>query len=193
MLTKNKHGHVDTFKYKDLPAIQMFGVMDEFTKLGEYTANNPFRTIIELGTDYGGLTNAIADNTVSNYATIHTFDINSDRFINYWPEKIVFHCIDIYANFEYILKLIKRQRVLVLCDGGNKPLEFQTIAPHLKTGDVIMAHDYFANKEEFAKSKESGGWAWWEFADSSYNINEADWFEPITTFKNYVWFIREKK
>lgn len=192
MLTKNKHGHVDTFKYKDLPAIQMYGVMDEFTKLGEYSKNNPFKVIIELGTDYGGLTNAIADNVVSNDALIYTFDINKDRFINYWPEKIIFNCMDIYSNFEYVIKLIKTKRVLVLCDGGNKELEFNTLQSHMKPGDVIMAHDYFANKNEFEKSKQSGGWAWWEFGDSSYNINESEWFEPIKTFKDYVWFIREK-
>ena len=31
---------------------------------------------------------------------------------------------------------------LVLCDGGNKVWEFEVLAPLLKSGDFIMAHDY---------------------------------------------------
>lgn len=31
---------------------------------------------------------------------------------------------------------------VVLCDDGNKPLEFNTYAPFLKQGDIIAAHDF---------------------------------------------------
>lgn len=31
---------------------------------------------------------------------------------------------------------------LIYCDNGNKPLEIKTYAPILRTGDILMAHDY---------------------------------------------------
>jgi hypothetical protein len=189
----NTHGPVKTFKYGGLPAIQVWGVDKAFTKLAQYVQSRPFDVIIELGADYGGLTNMLADNPISSHATIHTFDLNRDRFTNLWPEKIVFHCMDIYANFEYISKLFdENRRVLVLCDGGNKALEYKELSRWLNYGDIIMAHDYYPDKAEFEAGKLEGRWNWWEFSDEVATLNPS-LVKPVDYFDNYAWFIRERQ
>ena len=188
-------GPIKTFKYGGLPAIQVWGVDTAFTKLSEYVGDSKFDVIIELGAYYGGLTNMLADNPVSSKAIIHSFDINGDRFTNLWPEKIVFHCMDIYANFEYISRLFdSSHRVLVLCDGGNKPLEYREMSRFLDWGDIIMAHDYYPDKEAFEQGKSEGRWNWWEFDDQvAATADNTHLVKPVDYFDNYAWFIREKQ
>ena len=192
-IKENMHGPVKTFSYGGLPAIQVWGVDTAFTKLADYVSGRPFDVIIELGADYGGLTNMLADNRVSEKATIHTFDLNKDRFTNLWPEKIVFHCMDIYANFEYISKLFdESRRVLILCDGGNKPAEYRELSKYLNHGDIIMAHDYYPDRAAFEAGKAEGRWNWWEFSDE-VAPNDPGLVKPVDYFDNYAWFIRERQ
>lgn len=187
----NTHGTVKTFKYGGLPAIQVWGVDTAFTKLA-HQVTRPFDIIIELGADYGGLTNVLADNAISERAIIHTFDLNKDRFTNLWPKKIVFHCLDIYANFEFISKLFNDGRkVLVLCDGGDKPREYKEMIKWMNPGDMIMCHDYYPDKEKFEEGKEIGRWNWWEFDDSSA-VFDNSLIKPVDFFDEYCWFIQEK-
>ena len=192
-IEENTHGPVKTFKYGGLPAIQVWGVDTAFTKLAQYVQNRPFDVIIELGADYGGLTNMLADNPISVNAMIHRFDLNRDRFTNLWPEKIVFHCLDIYANFEYISKLFdENRRVLVLCDGGNKALEYKELSKWLNYGDIIMAHDYYPDRASFEAGKAEGRWNWWEFSDE-VALDNPSLVKPVDYFDNYAWFIRERQ
>lgn len=45
---------------------------------------------------------------------------------------------------------IKREgTTLILCDGGSKINEFNILSKYLKSGDIIMAHDYVDTKENF--------------------------------------------
>lgn len=193
-ITKHKHGPIDTFKYRDLPVIQMWGVDKAFNELFTYSHDYPFETIIELGADYGGLTAMIADLALlstSNKAKIHTFDLNVDRFTQLNPKVVEFHHLDIYSHVEFIVSLFKG-RTLLLCDGGNKKKEWELFSPALRSGDVIMAHDYFADEQAFKEGKEIGRWNWWEFDDDSIT-SEQDLFKPLDCFEQYCWCIREKK
>jgi hypothetical protein len=51
--------------------------------------------------------------------------------------------------------------VLLLCDGGNKVQEFNHFAAYLKPGDVIMAHDYSADRTTY-RGWSQAKWPWWE-------------------------------
>ena len=147
--------------------------------------------IIELGTDHGGLTNLLADNEISLLAQIHTFDINGDRFKSY-SDKIFFHHSSFENAHKYIEALIKiNKRVLLLCDGGNKKQEFATFHKFLKDGDIIMAHDYAPNKEEFISNYRGKIWNWHEFQDSYADF---DGLSPFMQeeFAKYAWCIRIK-
>jgi hypothetical protein len=55
---------------------------------------------------------------------------------------------------------------LVLCDGGNKPAEFNRYAKFLRSGDVIMAHDYAPTHDYFYDQMHGKHWNWWEIQDS---------------------------
>lgn len=185
-----QHGNsgINIFKYKGQKAIQVVGVEKAFDKLEEYVKNNPITLIIELGSDYGGLTNLLADHKISNAAKIHTFDINASQFKSF-NSKITFHHKSFDSAHNFIVSLIQsNNRIILLCDGGNKQKEFQTYCKYLKKEDIIMAHDYISNKIEFNSKYFSKIWNWQEFEDSFISCND---ILPILEdeFKKYVWFI----
>ena len=49
-------------------------------------------------------------------------------------------------------------KTLVLCDGGNKEAEFDLFSQFLKTGDVIMLHDYSHSSEDYEQVMKNTGW-----------------------------------
>jgi hypothetical protein len=192
-IEKVKHANIDVFTYNGIKALQMYGVWEGFSELAQYVYMNPFDRIIELGADFGGLTNMLADHEISDHAIIHTFDINKEKFTNLNPYKIVFHHLDIYANFPVIGDLIQSsRRTLLLCDGGNKAHEFQNLVQYLRPGDVIMAHDYSPNEQAHEDNVAAGRWNWWEFHDGCIPGDDS-LIKPLECFEQYVWCIREKK
>lgn len=189
-LKKERHGPCDIFSYKGLKALQVYGVEKAFSELAKY---KNFSMIIELGADYGGLTNMLADHEISTDAVIHTFDINAKKFTNLNPRKIVFHNIDMYKEKSEVILLLNGNTwgyTLLLCDGGNKAFEWEEFSQYLKTGDIIMAHDYAPNKSEHKENIEAGRWNWWEFNDE--NIKEDNLIKPLDCFDEYAWCIRER-
>lgn len=185
-IEQNTHGEVKTFKYKDLPAIQVWGVTDVFKELQE---KHKFDLVFEFGTDYGGLTNALAE--VMN-VEIHTFDINATRFKNYHPSLINFYNLNIYENWENIKELLDTlygagSKVLFLCDGGDKKHEFNVVSQWLRPGDCIMVHDYFPDAHAFSEG--TGRWNWWEFDEP---VQDPTLKKTFGDFDNFVWYFREK-
>jgi hypothetical protein len=55
---------------------------------------------------------------------------------------------------------------LVLCDGDDRAGEFGALAAALKSGDVIMAHDYAPDAEYLRRHAGATGWRWLEFTDA---------------------------
>jgi hypothetical protein len=67
------------------------------------------------------------------------------------------------ANIASIGELIKRGgSTLLICDGGDKKAELDLYGGFLKTGDVVMAHDWAKDKEAHQRNKDSGTWSGWE-------------------------------
>jgi hydroxymethylpyrimidine pyrophosphatase-like HAD family hydrolase len=67
--------------------------------------------------------------------------------------------------FNEIIELIQSEgRTLVVCDGGDKPKEFNTFSKYLKSGDVIMAHDYCESQTEWKEKTDY--WQWPYEADT---------------------------
>lgn len=84
---------------------------------------------------------------------------------------------------------------LVICDGGNKVTEFNTIAPLLKTGDYIMAHDYSLSKEYFNQYIVNKIWCWVEITE--VDIDKAcqeNGLEPYMAqeLQKVVWVCKRK-
>lgn len=192
MIEVKEHGNsgINIFSYKGQPAIQVVGVENAFNQLSTAIPSS-FARIIEIGTDYGGLTNLLADLPISDNIEIHTFDISDKRFIAH-NSKITFHHNNVFEIEQQIGDMISDEgRTLLLCDGGNKRLEFQVFHKYLKNGDVIMAHDYAPNPVEFINSYKHKIWSWHEFQDSFAHFPN---LQPYMqdTFKDYAWCIRMK-
>lgn len=194
MIKKIEHGNsgIDVFEYKGQKAVQKFGVEKAFNKLYSETQDYPFSRIIEIGTDFGGLTNLLADHKISDDINVYTFDINSTRFISH-NDKIIFSNKDVFSIENEIANLINSEgRTLLLCDGGNKKKEFEVFHKYLKREDIIMAHDYAPDDKSFQKDFLYKIWNWHEFKDEYANF---EYLEPHLqeVFNNYAWCIRIKK
>jgi hypothetical protein len=153
-----------------------------------------FDRVLEIGTSLGGLTFILHDiktNLQQNFA-IKSYDI-LDRPVEYGRLRdlgvdiTVSNPFDIdYSNPKSdVIDFIRNEgRVLVLCDGGNKIKEFNCLSRFLKTNDVIMAHDYAFNSNDFEHNINRKYWNWHEISDS--DISEA-----CTTY-NLVPFMQEE-
>jgi hypothetical protein len=54
--------------------------------------------------------------------------------------------------------LLKSKQCLILCDGGHKNQEFNLFSQFLKSGDIIMLHDYQDNIDEYMRIQSTTGW-----------------------------------
>lgn len=171
--------------------------------LGVYMALNPhyvkqFDTIIEIGTYNGGLTSWLFDNKNENSMVV-SYDI--DGTINHTKRTdIDFRVEDCFEekSLNDIISYIKRPgKTLVVCDGGDKPKEFNTFSKYLKSGDVIIAHDYAKNPEYWKFVTDY--WQWPYESDTNYDsIKDAvinNGLEPYRDdeFNFYLWTSYIKK
>lgn len=171
--------------------------------LGVYLALNPtyikqFDNIIEIGTYNGGLTSWLYDNKNPN-AMVVSYDI--DGSINSTNRTdIDFRVEDCFEekSFNDIVSYIKKPgKTLVVCDGGNKPKEFSLFSQYLKSGDIIIAHDYMANPEYWKSVTDY--WQWPYEADTTYDsIKDAIEKNELEPYRNeefnfYLWTSYIKK
>ena len=185
-----------------------------------------FDTIIELGTHDAGLSVLLALYSLNSkiqcrsddanepvlyknkthhkkQKTFYTFDnVIRDKGMTQLVENMgaIFEKRDILNDEDSISRIgeiIKNGgRTLLLCDNGNKVLEFNIYSKFLKSGDFIMAHDYGRDEQSFQIIKNKGIWfvhetRWTDLEEScnKYNI------KPVLPeeFDNSVWFCGEKQ
>jgi hypothetical protein len=119
-----------------------------------------FDCIIEIGYHRGGLSLWLNDNKKDN-CDLYCFDISDENRIVTNNEKINFIVLDCLLS-ETILKIKNiiqsSGKTLVLCDGGNKELEFEIYSKFLKTNDVIMLHDYSHDNDDYIKLSQRQNW-----------------------------------
>lgn len=171
--------------------------------------NKPSR-ILEIGTGAGGFTHFLRDalNELGmSEVEIRSFDINHnsvhDRLnemnnITVSNENLFGYGNDyILVGQDVIVPFIQSEGLtLVLCDGGNKVKEFNQISQYLKSGDIIMAHDYCDNLNNFKENYYDKIWNWCEINDNDIKIaceeNQLDVYEK-ESFDKIVWVCRKKK
>lgn len=171
--------------------------------LGVYLVLNPnyikeFDTIIEIGTYNGGLTSWLYDNKNPN-AMVVSYDI--DGTINHTKRiDIDFRVEDCFEkkSFNEIISYIQRPgKTLVVCDGGDKPKEFSIFSEYLKSGDVIIAHDYAKNPEYWKFITDY--WQWpYEFDTTYDSIKDAVIKNGLAPYRDnefnfYLWTSYIKK
>jgi 23S rRNA U2552 (ribose-2'-O)-methylase RlmE/FtsJ len=111
---------------------------------------NDFDLIVEIGFDRGALSLWLHKNKNRN-AKLVAYDI-SFRGKEIYDESIDFRqgdCFDESIINEIKMMIERSKKALILCDGGAKEREFEVYSRFLRSGDVIMLHDYAHNDDDY--------------------------------------------
>ena len=166
--------------------------------------NKPKR-ILEIGTALGGFTRFLkySCNELNLDCEILTYDIYCRQdYQEMISEGIDVRIENIFNNdytsvSEFVKEFINQEGLtLVLCDGGNKILEFNILSNFLKSGDIIMAHDYAKDHEKFVNEINLKYWNWHEISekdieDACERNNLIPYRQEI--FDDAVWVCKIKK
>jgi len=162
------------------------------------------KRILEIGTAMGGLTYFLKKscNELNLECDILSFDIYE------WPsyKEIKEYGVDIkienifgdeYSSIpQYVIDFIQSDGLtIVLCDGGNKKLEFNLLSNYIKENDFILAHDYSYDEKYFNENINYKIWNWLELTEK--DIEEAcnrnslvDYRREV--FQSVVWVCKMK-
>lgn len=162
----------------------------------EFLLKEKPKRIIEVGTGGGGLSLFLAEICKVIDCEFFTFDIDQKRsgaigkkIRNMGFSAELTNIFDL-KTIEKVSKLIsKTGRSLVLCDGGKKIKEINMFSKFLKPGDIIMAHDYFHDKEAYRKQKD---WGWCEITNKDVKAKNLDYFYK-DHFEKVFWTCRIKR
>jgi len=180
-------------------------ISDAFEKL--LTKIKP-KQIIEIGTAGGGTTLSIRetlDEIGLGDTIIKSFEVKEHKWFSEMRKRNIEIIIENIFSKSYkeiekpemVESFIKREgTTLILCDGGSKINEFNILSKYLKSGDIIMAHDYVDTKENFLKNYKNKIWNWREIGDEhikntceKYNLKSY----MKETFDKVVWVCKIKE
>jgi len=188
---------------------QNLNIVDAFKDL--FLDKKPEK-ILEIGSQSGGLTlclgyilNSLGMNDV--YVELYDVkDISGSKYVSEKFKNIQFKIDNLFSDSylelnpnkkEYVSEFFNSTKpIIVLCDGGSKRNEFNILSNFLRSGDVIMAHDYSPNHEYFTTvTKPSGVWQWHEICDNDVKgcmeRNNLSFFMH-EKFKNAAWLCTVK-
>ncbi len=160
--------------------------------------------ILEIGTALGGFTQFLKRCTsdLQLNTDIRSYDIHRMN----WYKDIIAEGVDVRVEnifnadysecFPEVVEYIKSPGLtVVLCDGGDKIREFRLLSKHIKSGDIIMAHDYAESVEVFNSTIKGTRWNWCEITagdiEQSAGENSLLYYSK-QKFENVVWTCRIK-
>ncbi|MEZ5285182.1 MAG: WlaTC/HtrL family glycosyltransferase [Vicinamibacterales bacterium] len=130
--------------------------------------------IVELGTGVGGLTvlfHLYARVTGARFVTV-------DRSVHDTAARALFEPLDVDARRRDVAEPFAAAEIareiqgpgitLLVCDGPDKLGDVTRLAPYLKTGDLVMAHDYAASTDTFEQTMRGRLWNWCEITDRDF-------------------------
>jgi cephalosporin hydroxylase len=161
--------------------------------------------ILEIGTAMGGFTMFLK--LICNDLNLNTYILTYDIHGRHEYELLKTNNIDVrienvfngnYSEVKQeIIDYIQQEgKTLVLCDGGYKIGEFNLLSQYIKTGDIIMAHDYASNLKDFEENINMKLWNWHEIQDSDIQGSVEKYnLEPFMQeqFTQAVWVCKIKK
>ncbi len=184
------------FMYQGVHTTQQVDNIKEYFE--KFLIEENFDLIIEIGTSFAGLTYIIDDirkenglkfklKTIDNAEHSYVKDYLSERGVDY----LIMDEFNIENFDSFMVNSINSfEKVLILCDGGNKIYEFNKISNFLKSGDFIMAHDYSHDLITFEEKIKNKIWNWMEieFKDIVNSVSRNNLI-PYTKldFQNVVW------
>lgn len=163
--------------------------------------------ILEIGTAGGGFILAVRDILNEMGLTnvpVKTFDVVESPYYKGLRSHNVEVNIENVFDQPY-LNLVKPERIVpyiqeegttvVFCDGGHKIGEFNSIAPHIKNGDFILAHDYIDTWDNFQTNYRNKIWDWCEVEEKyieKTSIEQGLEFYNKEEFDKIVWVCKKK-
>jgi tRNA A58 N-methylase Trm61 len=191
-----------TIKY--IFTMQNYGVQE---CLYELFSNLNVNNVIEVGTHSGGFTTmlSLAREKANKNFNIYTYDLQHVHHIDEISEKYnfkVFKCgiFEGIENDDTTKNIFNNPNKIIFVDGGNKKLEFNSLAKYLLPGDIIAAHDYCKNSKVFEENqKNKKVWQWMEVQESDVidtinKYNLVDLPHDLTRkFEEVAWLIKAKQ
>ena len=196
------------FWYKGVRAAQNENI---FTPFREMIADIKPARILEMGTDRCGLcliVRDLLDEAGMSDAGVMACDFNPDTteifYRDVFPmeqgKRIEYHQLNFWVDGKLnpvIVEYIQRPGpTILLCDGGDKPREFNAAAHFLKPGDIIMAHDYAPDQSYFQQYVNGKIWNWHETWDAQIQgAYTACNLKPYMaqSFRDVVWACARKE
>jgi len=191
-----------TIKY--IFTMQNYGVQECLYELfKEFDIDN----IVEVGTHSGGFTTmlSLAREKANKNFNIYTYDLQHvhhiDEISKLYNFQVFKSCIfQAIQNDITTQSVFSKSKKVIFVDGGNKKVEFNTLAKYLLPGDIIAAHDYCKDSKTFDENqKNKKVWQWME-------VQEADVIDTINThnlvdlpydltkkFEEVAWLIKVKQ
>ena len=143
--------------------------------------------VIEIGTSAGGFASMLSYVCQSVGTQFTTMDIRPSLDYKLAPCGR-FLTWDCFAHIDEIGAWIASPGLtILLCDGGNKPLEFNTFSKFLKPGDIIGAHDYMADATHIRpdgtehRIDPNIGWGFCETSLCNLELEGLSSFQPYWT------------
>lgn len=112
--------------------------------LNEYSV----KTIVEIGTKHGGLSNFLQCQAIQRKLGFATFDIQpfeSNPLATHLGLMDNFMLGNVFDNGSAVIKALLKtcaHPIVLFCDGGDKRMEFDRLVPELLPGDIVGAHDW---------------------------------------------------
>jgi hypothetical protein len=145
--------------------------VDRLLRLLDDEGRRPAR-IVELGTGCGGLSVLFQMYAAAGGGAFVTYD----RAVHATEARRLFARLGVDArqrDFDApfttaeIARLIQEPGVtLLVCDGPDKVAEVTRFAPYLKTGDLVMAHDYAESRDVFDRTQHGRTWNYCEITEA---------------------------
>jgi len=175
---------------------------------GFLTEVRPAR-ILEIGTSDGGFILSLKDATRAGNPECEVRSY--DMFAKSWYPELIARGVDVRVenlfnyNYDELLpegrdaasRFIQQPgATVVICDGGSKKNEFRLLAPLLKPGDFILAHDYAESRSHFEAVIRGRLWNWCEITeDDICEVSLAEQLVPIwqEQFASVVWVCKQKR
>lgn len=190
----SKQQPFDRIAYRGFLCCQAIGFWEPFYKLFQ---SEKIDTVIDIGTCQGGTT-FFANDLVKLSSTdsyTMTVDINGFQWMQFMNEfGIDFRKEDADSEnalicFDIKDIVSKRGKTLLICDGGSKINEVIIYSKLIKSGDIIICHDYAENREDFEKNINGKVWNWCEitYQDISSVHHLLEKHALYEDFRNKVW------
>lgn len=172
--------------YKGKTIKQVRGITKVFDTFFE---KEKFDNIVELGTGNGVFSIYLASKAREMGAKFITFDIKD---INKKVKKEIIDLggsittCDITDDIGIDIIIERKDRCLLLNDGGPKLPEFLRFARVIKNGDIMMTHDYYKGREKTSNGTITLGEVKDSIIENELNII----YEKL--FDDYLWFCVSK-